>query len=80
MYSFGALKGIPCGTLGNTKIWECGIPRVFRITQRSLASPIYTSLKYTSLKDVIRAFAWTKREIVYIKLLLWTWGIVDEDL
>ena len=45
MYIFGGPRGIPCGTLGNTKSWECGRTRFFRVTQRSLASPIYTSSK-----------------------------------
>ena len=46
MYIFGGLKGMPCGTLGNTKIQECGRPRDFGVTQRSLSSPIYNSSKY----------------------------------
>ena len=46
MYIFGRLRGIPFVTLGNSKSQECGRPRVFGVTQKSLASTIYISSKH----------------------------------
>ena len=50
MYIFEGPRGMPCGILGNTNIYECGRPRLIGVTQWSLASPIYAS------KYVIGAF------------------------
>ena len=34
---------------GTPRVKECGSPRGFRVTQRSLSSPIYTSFKYVRM-------------------------------
>ena len=46
MYIVEGLKGMPYGALGNTKSQDCEMPRDFEVTQRFLASPIYTYSKY----------------------------------
>ena len=50
-----ALGDMSCVTLGNTNNQECGRPRGFRLSQRYLASTIYTPSK-----DVIRSFGLNK--------------------
>ena len=52
---FGGPRDMPCGMLGNTKGQECGRPIFFWVTQRSLASTVYTSFKL-----VIRDFAFVR--------------------
>ena len=51
---------MPCGNLGNTKTQKYARSKFFGVTQRSLSSPIYTSLK-----DVRRAFALIKEENIF---------------
>ena len=67
MHIGGGLKGMSCGTLWNTKSQECGRPRVFGVTQMSLASPIYTSFK-----DVIGDFVLMRKETYYYKSTYWS--------
>ena len=55
---------MPCGTLGNTKRYESGRPRVFGVTKRYLSSPIHTSFKY-----VIGDFSAAMKKLLTIRIL-----------